>query len=111
MRLINNIKLGTDMGSTFRTVSSLTNTPLVPTKKDETKMIHTIISLSTDNHYFGTIDDLVSFVNNHPDCRANDYTYEMPHNIAENPNPNFKLRLEQLGYSFDICGRAIEGGK
>lgn len=38
MRLTNNIKLGTDMGSNLRLVSSLTNTSLVPTKKDETKM-------------------------------------------------------------------------
>lgn len=38
MRLTNNIKLGTDMGSNLQLVSSLTNTSLVPTKKDETKM-------------------------------------------------------------------------
>jgi len=77
----------------------------------ELKVIHTIISLSTDSVYKGTFDELVNFVNNHPDCRANDYTYEMPNNIAKNPNPNFKLRLKHLGYSFDICGRAIKGGK
>jgi hypothetical protein len=38
MRLTNNIKLGTDMGSNLQLVSSLTNTSLVPTKKDETIM-------------------------------------------------------------------------
>jgi hypothetical protein len=74
-------------------------------------MIHTIISLSSDNTHKGTIDELVCFVNNHNDCRAEDYSYEMPRNFANNPNPNFKFRLKQLGYTFDNCGRAIKGDK
>ena len=74
-------------------------------------MVHTIISLSTDNGYKGTIDQLVTFVNNHPFCRASDYSYEQPNNFAKNPNPNFKLVLERFGYNFDNRGRAIKGGE
>ena len=74
-------------------------------------MKQTIISLSSDRVHTGTMDELVDFVNNHPDCRAGDYAYEMPRNFANNPNPNFKFRLKQLGYSFDVCGRAIKGGE
>ncbi len=79
-------------------------------KEDET-IKQTIISLSSDRVHTGTMDELVNFVNNHPDCRAEDYAYEMPRNFANNPNPNFKFRLKQLGYGFDVCGRAIEGGE
>ena len=84
--------------------------PPVSLKEDET-MKQTIISLSSDRVHTGTMDELVDFVNNHPDCRAGDYAYEMPRNFANNPNPNFKFRLKQLGYSFDVCGRAIKGGE
>ena len=84
MRLTNNIKLGTDMGSNLQLVSSLTNTSLVPTKKDETKMtlINNKMLKGTDwfitptRNYIKTINGLQARItkrNQYTSRRGNNY--------------------------------------
>jgi len=69
----------------------------------------TIISLSSDNEHTDTLENLIDFVNNHPDCRAQDYSIKSIRNFANNPEPTFKEWLKYRGYDFDSCGRATKG--
>ena len=71
-------------------------------------MKYTIQSLSTDHKHTDTLENLVVFVNNHPDCRAEDYEFHMPRNFTNNPNPTFKFWLEQRGYTFNRFGQAVK---
>ena len=68
----------------------------------------TIISRSTDNEHTDTIENLVDFVNNHPDCRVRDYRIRTPRNFGNNPNPTFKLWLEHRGYTINRFGKAVK---
>ena len=69
----------------------------------------TIKSLSSDREHTDTIDNLVNFVNNHPDCRAKDYEIiNGSHINSVNPNPTFKLWLSHRGYTFNRFGQAVK---
>ena len=63
-------------------------------------MKYTIQSLSTDHKHTDTLENLVVFVNNHPDCRARDYEIiNGSHLNGINPNPTF---IQLLGLSIMI---------
>ena len=70
-----------------------------------TTPIFKITSRSTDREHTGTILELVEFVNNHPDCRAKDYT--ISYGFLNNES-NFAQWLKIRGFDFDYCGRAIK---
>jgi hypothetical protein len=108
MMIKNTYKTEQFTGGDTRLSSSHSNEVAPRIIKSEVKMGFTIISLSTDNEHTGTLDDLVSFVNNHPDCRARHYEIVMPNNFANNPNPNFQSFLEHRGYKFNNRGQAIK---
>lgn len=70
-----------------------------------------IQSKSTDNIHEGTLNQLVKYVNNHPDCRAEDYNYMFRFNIYSSwKTVNFQDWLETQGYVFKF-GTAIQGSK
>ena len=63
----------------------------------------TIKSLSSSREHTDTLDNLVIFVNNHPDCRARDYEIINGSNLnGINPNPTFELWLSHRGYDFHL---------
>ena len=71
----------------------------------------TIRDGATDQLYTDTIDNLVDFVNNHDDARADDfYILNGSHINGVNPDPSFKLWLSHRGYTFNRCGQAIKEG-
>lgn len=110
MRQLNNKHYDTLEGASAHQ-GEIVSSQFAPSCQKDEKMIHTIISLSSDNTHKGTIDELVDFVNNHNDCRADGFAFKIPNHSRFHHYCNFNLKLEQLGYTFDNCGRAIKGGK
>ncbi len=114
MRLTNNIKLGTDMGSNLQLVSSLTNTSLVPTKKDETKMplINNKMLKGTDwfitptRNYIKTINGLQATIS-----KRSQYTSRRGNNYKTTYNVTLGDSFLGTRRSFKDAMILAEGGK
>ena len=73
------------------------------------KTTFTIRDLATDQLITDALDNLVDFVNNHEDARANDFEIiNGSHINSVNPNPTFKLWLSHRGYTFNRFGKAVK---